>query len=181
MTRTHYRRGGGGARGRAVRHLVPMRSPENRFWLQLVPRYFREIMSPEEVRSVGPPKTDGCWEWQGAFDTRGYGRIAVDGKDVRAHRFAFELLHGPIPEGHHVLHKCGNWRCVRPDHLALGKTPVTHATGETSVNAKLTEAEVKEIRSRAAAGETMAKLAAGSGVSRTSIWRIINRETWADV
>ncbi len=76
---------------------------------------------------------------------------------------------------------CGNTRCVRPDHLSLGKAPITRATGEASVNAKLTEAEVKEIRSKSAAGETMAKLSASYGASKTSIWRIVNRETWADV
>ena len=157
-----------------------MLSPENRFWLQLVPWYFRVILGPEEVISVGPPKTDGCWEWQGAFDAKGYGRIAVDGKEVRAHRFSYELANGPIPSGQHVLWNCGNSRCVRPDHLYLGRVPVKHARREASVNAKLTDAEVKEIRSRAADGEAMAKLAKGYGVSKTSIWRVVKRETWAD-
>lgn len=179
MNSTHFYRGG--PNSRAERHRVRMRSPENRFWLQLVPRHLRQIMNPKEARSTGPPKTEGCWLWQGAFDSKGYGRLIIGRREVRAHRFAYELAHGPIPAGLHVRWSCGNPRCVRPDHLFLAKAPVTRATGEASVNAKLTVAEVHEIRLRAAAGETMAKLAAGYGVSKTSVWRIINHETWADV
>ena len=161
MTRTHFRRGGG-PYGFTARHLVCLVHPEVRFWRKV---------------AKGP----GCWLWKGKCGTKHYGRLSVGGKEIRVHRFAYELFHGPIPEGYHVLHKCGNWRCVRLDHLSLGKTPITRATGEASVNAKLTEAEVKEIRSKAAAGETMAKLSASYGASKTSIWRIVNRETWADV
>lgn len=63
-------------------------------------------------------KTDGCWNWTGPLNEKGYGILADEGKHtVRAHRFAFELLVGPIPEGLHLDHKCKNKRCVRPDHL----------------------------------------------------------------
>ena len=161
MTRTHYTRRRRTNVSLSV-HKVRMKPPEERFWRKV---------------TKGPD----CWLWTGKCGAKHYGRLHVDGKEIRAHRFAYELFHGPIPEGDHVVHKCGDWRCVRPEHLALGKAPVTRATGEVSVNAKLTEAEVKQIRSRATAGETMAKLATGYGVSKTTVWRIINRETWADV
>ena len=158
-----------------------MRSPENRFWLQLVAPYIRKILSAEEILLVGPPKVGGCWEWQGAFDTKGYGRIVVDRKEVRAHRFSYELANGPIPSGLHVLWRCGNTRCVRPDHLYLGRAPVKRATSEASVNAKLTKTEVTQIRSKAADGETMEALARSYGVGKTTVWRVVKRETWADV
>ena len=160
MTPTHFHRRG--RYGRTVGHLVLLVHPEVRFWRKV---------------AKGP----SCWVWEGAFDAKGYGRLVIDRKEVRAHRFAYELANGPIPAGLHVLWRCGNPRCVRADHLFLGRAPITRATGEASVHAKLTEVEVKEIRSRAAAGETMAKLAMVYGVSKTTVWRVVKGETWSDV
>lgn len=63
-----------------------------------------------------------CWEWNGANDD-GYGFFGVDGGSVRAHRWAWETLVGPIPEGLQLDHLCRNHACVNPDHLE----PVTRA------------------------------------------------------
>jgi hypothetical protein len=61
-------------------------------------------------------KTDDCWLWTGPTNGR-YGRI---GRRTYAHRMAYELAYGPIPEGMFVMHRCDVTRCVRPDHLTLG-------------------------------------------------------------
>ena len=73
------------------------------------------------------PET-GCWKWRGK-KTNGYG-IIVESKvgpkyprELRAHRFAYELLVGPIPVGLDLDHLCRNRSCVNPSHLE----PVTRA------------------------------------------------------
>lgn len=66
---------------------------------------------------------DGCHEWMGARSAAGYGQLGVGAPSRRieyAHRIAWALQHGPIPDGMVVMHRCDNPRCVRPDHLRLG-------------------------------------------------------------
>lgn len=67
--------------------------------------------------------TGVCWYWSGHLKRDGYG-LAYDGiKTRQAHRMAYELLIGPIPDGLVLDHLCRVKRCVNPDHLE----PVTNA------------------------------------------------------
>lgn len=61
-------------------------------------------------------KTDLCWLWMGARNQKGYGLYSAP-NTAAAHRVAYELLVGPIPEGLVLDHLCRNVRCVNPDHL----------------------------------------------------------------
>lgn len=94
-------------------------------------------MTVEERFWAKVDKTEGgCWLWLGGTTgtTSGsaYGRFLPDGqrsgdrKPVLAHRFAYELLEGPIPEGYtldHLADRCQSTLCVNPAHLE----PVTIA------------------------------------------------------
>lgn len=65
----------------------------------------------------------GCWKWTDKLNADGYGRIGVNGAARSAHRTAYTVLVGPIPQGLELDHLCRVRHCINPDHLE----PVTHA------------------------------------------------------
>lgn len=73
-------------------------------------------------RKVARQDASDCWLWLGCKE-RGYGRFVIDRQKRPAHRVAYELLIGPIPDGLTLDHLCRNRACVNPDHLE----PVTSA------------------------------------------------------
>jgi hypothetical protein len=133
--------------------------------------------------------SSGCWEWQRGRHRRGYGGLKVANRHVKAHRYAWELTHGPIPCGMFVCHSCDNPPCCNPSHLFLG-TPKDNqddmrAKGRQAVVrgsshrwAKLTEEQVSSIRSRYRSGEMGKDLASEFGVSRGLISLIVNNKVW---
>jgi hypothetical protein len=82
---------------------------EDRFWAK--------------VNTAGPvpeyrPDLGPCWIWRGARWSHGYGSFyAGPGRSQRVHRFAYELLVGPVPEGLVLDHLCRVKACVNPAHL----------------------------------------------------------------
>lgn len=80
----------------------------------------------DKVDQDGPVPTDAlatvstpCWLWRASKDRDGYGGFGLEGKWLRAHRLAYELACGPIPDGMLIDHLCRRPSCVRPDHLDL--------------------------------------------------------------
>lgn len=76
----------------------------------------KQRILPDEFWARVVP-TGFCWEWRGTITHEGYGVVSVLGQQHKAHRRAYELLVGPIPEGLHIDHLCRNRACVNPDHL----------------------------------------------------------------
>lgn len=64
-------------------------------------------------------KTESCWNWTGDKHANGFGLFWLNGKNVQAHRLAYEATHGRIPKGKRIEHICNNNKCVNPDHLVL--------------------------------------------------------------
>lgn len=62
----------------------------------------------------------GCWHWTKSQDSNGYGHLRVGSRLEKAHRHAYTVWVGPIPDGLQVLHDCDNPRCCNPAHLHLG-------------------------------------------------------------
>lgn len=62
---------------------------------------------------------NGCWVWGRSLRGTKYGGLVRDGKGVAAHRAAWELAKGPIPEGMTIDHLCRNTLCINPSHLEV--------------------------------------------------------------
>lgn len=128
-----------------------------------------------------------CWLWTGAMNAKGYGVFdaRLNGQKFwRAHRYAWALENGKIPDDMFVCHECDNRWCVNPAHLFLGTVQDNHRDamskgrhthGEMTGSSKLTEDQVREIRS---AHGTDAELAELYGVHPTQILGIRNGSKW---
>lgn len=132
---------------------------------------------------------NGCWEWKRGRHSAGYGVLSI-GKSMKlAHRYSYELHYGAIPPDVFVCHHCDNPCCVNPAHLFLGthdenmadmksKGRQNHGKG----SAKLTEAQVTEIRREYERGFTTRKaLAIAYGVTRDAIYNVIRRRSWRHI
>lgn len=151
--------------------------------------------APIETRMAAyTDKADGCWEWRGQLE-RGYGILSVDGKKQYAHRLAYELSFGPIPDGLHIDHKCRNGSCVRPDHLhavtvfenAQNKTiQVNNSTGFRGVSKQVkrsgkikyvVEVSAKGVKYRGGSFDT-AEEANVAAVALRNMVQTNNRKDW---
>jgi transposase-like protein len=74
----------------------------------------------DRIRQRIDVDANGCWNWRGSLDSSSYGSIRVDDKVWRTHRVTYTVIHGVIPRGKVVRHKCDNAQCCNPMHLEIG-------------------------------------------------------------
>jgi hypothetical protein len=137
-------------------------------------------------KSGGP---EACWPWKSSVYKNEYAHFETDEGQYGAHRIAWAIANGAIPEDLWVLHKCDTPACVNPGHLWLGTRQDNiddmikkgrQNRGTSNGSAKLTEDLVRSIRAEyAAGGVTQSELAVKYGVS--SVQHIISGKHWSHV
>ena len=145
-----------------------MKSLADRFWVK-----------------VNAHDADNCWLWKGARSRDGYGSIQRGTRkqgSARAHRIAWELTFGPIPDGKFVAHKCDVPLCVRLAHLFLATNAENLADMSRKGRAgrrgrRLTNEQVIYIRTSNA---SLRNLAVAFGVSEHTIRAVRIGETWKE-
>lgn len=152
-----------------------------------------------KVNKNGPvpkhrPELGPCWVWTGGTNEHGYGLIWKGGRRglfIKAHRAAWILRRGPIPEAVDILHHCDNTSCVRDKHLFSGDAKINgqdaakkHRTpqGERHWNCVLTEEQVREIRAQHVKwAKNHVALAKRYGVSVINIQHVLYRRSWKHI
>lgn len=125
------------------------------------------------VRQLPPFISGQCWLWPNLMNT-GYGHITTPRTGLMlAHRYAYELLVGPIPTGSFICHHCDVPACVNPEHHFIGTRDDNMRDavnkGRMASWKKLTREQCAEVRS---SGDTYKKLGARFGVSTGTIFNI---------
>jgi hypothetical protein len=163
-------------------------------------RWRRPYVPPPPRASITPAERfwrkvrqndDGCWEWTGAIRGGGYGHVRVSGRNTGAHRYAYELVYGPIAAGNVICHRCDNPRCVRPDHLFAGTTHENmrdcrekgrlgekRRLGSTNGSTKITHEIAVAIREARASGRSRADVAKQFGISVWAVTQVTNGNHW---
>ena len=134
-------------------------------------------------------QADDCLIWPFARHSNGYPRININGHTTGAHRVICARAHGSAPSPkHEAAHLCGNGHlgCISPFHLQWKTRQEnnddkfvhgTHQRGETANGAKLTEAQVREIRNLKGIMK-QADIAVMFGISRPTVSSIHLRKNW---
>lgn len=139
---------------------------------------------------ISCPGPKPCWLWKQGGHTFGYGSIQFRGERHLAHRLAWCLTHGDIPEGKHVCHKCDTPQCCNPSHLFIGTAKDNQddctikrrrPRGGTHGMSKLTDEKVREIRCLHAQGVPLITISKQFGVGSSNLIFIVRRQTWTHV
>lgn len=149
-----------------------------------VPNRYTRFLSKINAHGFDP---DTCWEWTGAGKGNGYGHVVGPAGATCAHRAAYEMFVGAIPEGMDVCHTCDNRWCVNPDHLFVGTRRqnaadmVQKGRGAGGCRKHLREDQVQHIRQRLAAGHSSRQIANQMNVNYGTITAIKEGRSYVGV
>lgn len=149
-------------------------------------------------RNVDRRGPNECWPWLRSTQHSGHGQLSrrINGRkhSARAHRIAWELTNGPIPDGQLVCHRCDNPPCCNPAHLFLGthddnmadckdkgRNVSPRLTRSAHPRAVLSEGDVVEIRRQRSDGALLREIAASFGIGTSHVSRICRGLNWTDV
>lgn len=162
----------------------------------------RDRLSPHEAFWLHVEDVGECWMWKGNVSRR-YGRLYIAGRTIRAHRYAWEAVYGPVPDGLVVCHRCDQPLCVRPDHLfaatpaennadraAKGRSakgdrhparmhPETRPRGEAHGMAKYTAQQIQGAKAMIDAGHTLNDIARLTGINKSTLSKVKRGIQWA--
>lgn len=151
---------------------------------------------------VDKTASHGCWLWTACCFDNGYGAFRFNQKQVKAHRFSYELINGPLSDELRACHRCDELyprkdltykRCVNPEHLFAGtqsdnirdcfnKGRQRERRGIISNFAKLTEDEVRQVRTIYARGDiSQQDVGILFGLTQTAVSLIIRRVNWKHI
>jgi len=133
---------------------------------------------------------DSCWKWQGSRHWQWkYGSFMLNGKVTAAHRIAWVLYYGYIPQEMLVCHKCDNPPRVNPNHLFLGTVADNNLDkklkgrqderGEKNGRARLVAADVLEIRRLFSLGVTGAEIGRAFNITKEHAYGIRDKKAWS--
>jgi hypothetical protein len=114
-----------------------------------------------------------CWTWLLSKVPAGYGQVRISSSTIPAHRYYYEKMRGPIPDGFQLDHLCRNRDCVNPEHLEV----VTHAENvRRGKSTPFTHEDIEMIRRSSTSG---VELARRFGVRPDTIYAIRAGRSWA--
>lgn len=133
--------------------------------------------------------SDGCWEWSACLQSKGYGYVNFNGRQLLSHRVAYFLSTDVQPGKLCVCHHCDNPKCCNPDHLFLGtisenntdmfsKGRANRAKGKHAGRAILTDTLVLEIRKSSLTPRELSNI---HKVGVSTIWDVLKRRTWKHI
>ena len=138
------------------------------------------------ARKISPVDAEtGCWLWQGAIGSDGYGRVRRRGVTYSAHRFSYALFKGPIPDELCVMHRCDTPACVNPTHLVLGtkadnSRDMLRKGRDGLPVPKLSFEQALEVRALLARGATKATVCERFGICRSTVQDIEAGASWSE-
>lgn len=111
-----------------------------------------QLHTPRVWDNVVKGTADECWAWKRFHHPITHHPmmgIKLHGRRIMTyvHRVLWLLCHGPIPEGHHVVHRCMNARCVNPDHLeTMTRNEAGRRSGKQSRKPKIKRVDLEKTR-----------------------------------